>query len=161
MITFALVETNNLKYAWSRSDLHYRYAYMHMDRCMGENVAMKNFRILVVDDDPDITLTFKTGLEQNGFTVDTFNDPLDAISSFMAGVYDLVLLDIKMPRMNGFELHNELKMIDNKLRACFITSFVAYYQSLKEMFSTPEISCFIKKPIEMNDLIKKIKSELE
>lgn len=63
--------------------------------------------------------------------------------------------------MNGFELHKEIKMIDNKVKVCFITSFVVYYESLKEMFPTAKISCFIKKPIEIDQLVKKIRAELE
>jgi len=55
-------------------------------------------RILVVDDDPDITLTFRIGLEKNGFVVTVFNDPLKALSTFRAGLYDLLLLDVRMPK---------------------------------------------------------------
>jgi DNA-binding response OmpR family regulator len=64
---------------------------------------LKN-RILIVDDEPDIAQVLKMGLEDNGFAVDAYNDPLDAISNFEVGSYDLLLIDIKMPKMNGFEL---------------------------------------------------------
>ncbi len=103
---------------------------------------------------------YKTGLEQNGFLVDAFNDPIQALLSFKAGKYDLVLLDIKMPRMNGFELHREIQKIDVEVKVCFITAFVAYYESLKEIFDMPNIHCIIKKPIEISNLIEKIMDEL-
>jgi len=66
-----------------------------------------------------------------------------------------------MPRMNGFELYRELQKIDDKVRACFITAFVAYYESLKEIFDMPNIHCIIKKPIDIKNLIEKIMDELE
>jgi two-component system, OmpR family, response regulator ChvI len=90
-------------------------------------------RILIVDDDPDITLTFRIGLEKNGFVVTIFNDPLKALSTFRAGLYDLLLLDVRMPRMNGFELYREIEKVDNP-KVCFITAFVVYYESLAENF---------------------------
>ena len=70
----------------------------------------KKRRILVVDDEPDMTLLFKMALESYGsFTVSTFNDPLIALSNFKAGLYDLIILDIKMPKMDGFDLYHEIK----------------------------------------------------
>ncbi|MGA7900643.1 MAG: response regulator, partial [Nitrososphaeraceae archaeon] len=63
---------------------------------------MKN-RILLVDDEPDIALAFRIGLEDNGFRVDAFDNPLKALSNFKADLYDLLLLDIKMPKMSGIE----------------------------------------------------------
>jgi DNA-binding response OmpR family regulator len=90
-------------------------------------------------------LIYKAGLQQNGFLVDAFNDPVQALLSFKAGKYDLVLLDIKMPRLSGFELHREIQKIGGKVKVCFITAFVAYYESLKEIFDMPNIQCIIKK----------------
>ena len=68
----------------------------------------KKKRISLVDDEHDIALAFKISLENNGFTVDAFNDPEEALSNFKAGLYDLLLIDIKMPKMNGFELYREI-----------------------------------------------------
>src|SRR5919112_746897 len=79
--------------------------------------------ILIVDDEPDITSSLKMGLEYNGFEVHTFNDSIEALSNFKAGLYDLVLLDIKMPKMNGFELCQEIKKEDEKVKVCFLTAF--------------------------------------
>jgi two-component system, OmpR family, response regulator ChvI len=102
-------------------------------------------RILIVDDDPDITLTFKMGLENYGFAVTVFNDALKALSKFTARLYDFALLDVRMPKMNGFELYREIDKIDHNMKACFMTAFVVYYESLKEIFPTAEVGCFIKK----------------
>jgi DNA-binding response OmpR family regulator len=117
-------------------------------------------RVLIVDDDPDITLTLKFGLEKSGFVVTVFNDPLKALSEFSAGLYDLILLDVRMPKMNGFELSKEIEKIDDNPKVCYITSFVVYYESLKEIFQTAKVCCFIKKPIEIGKLVDKIVEEL-
>ncbi|MDQ6863124.1 MAG: response regulator [Thermoproteota archaeon] len=118
-------------------------------------------RIFLVDDDLDITLTFQRGLDNIGFVVDAFNDPLDALLKFKKGFYDLILLDIKMPGMNGFELYQELQKIDNRPKVCFITSFVVYYETLREIFPTLKVCCFIKKPIEIDELAQRLERELE
>lgn len=94
-----------------------------------ENRVAQRARIFLVDDETEILIFYNRGLEQNGFLVDAFNDPLQALLAFKASKYDLVLLDIKMPRMNGFELHMEIQKIEVKV--CFITAFVVYYESLK------------------------------
>ena len=81
-------------------------------------------RILMVDDEPDITLTLKTALEESGFfQVDAFNDTESAISEFRSGVYDLALLDIRMPKMDGFQLYRKLMEIDNKIKICFFDCY--------------------------------------
>ena len=79
----------------------------------------KKKRILLVDDEIDVNYTFETVLEENGFMVDSFDNPVLALNNFKAGLYDLVLLDIKMPAMDGFKLYEEMKKIDNNLRSAF------------------------------------------
>jgi DNA-binding NtrC family response regulator len=87
-------------------------------------------RILAVDDDSDITLTVKVGLEDSGlFEVDTFNDPELALSSFRPGLYDLVLVDMRMPKMFGHELYDKMKKIDGKLKVCFMTATYQNYEA--------------------------------
>ena len=120
----------------------------------------KKKRILLVDDEHDITFSLRIGLENNGFAVDIFNDPEEVLSNFKAGLYDLLLIDIKMPKMNGFELYREIEKIDNKAKVCFITAFEVYYKSLRELFPTIKVDCYIKKPITTDDLVQRIKSEL-
>jgi DNA-binding response OmpR family regulator len=122
---------------------------------------MKRSRILVVDDDADITLTLRVGLEENGFAVDFFNDPKNALANYKPHVYDFMLIDVKMPRMNGFELYREIQKIDKNVKVGFITGFSVYYESLKEVFPIDEdISFFIKKPIEIGTLVKRIQAEM-
>jgi DNA-binding response OmpR family regulator len=125
-----------------------------------KDLVQRKTRIFLVDDERDILIFYKTGLEHNGFLVDAFNDPVQALLSFKTGEYDLVILDIKMPRMNGFELHREILKRDGKVKVCFITAFVSYYESLKEIFGMPNIHCIIKKPIDIRNLIEKIMNEL-
>jgi len=127
---------------------------------------MKN-RILIVDDEDDINLLFKMVLEDNGYKVDTFNDPLAALQNFTAGSYDLLLLDIKMPKMNGFELFQKIKMIDDNVKICFLTvTKINYDEFRKKVDSTATIeddieNCCIIKPIENEELIKRLKTQLE
>src|SRR5918911_4254840 len=109
---------------------------------------LKKKKILLVDDEPDITSSLKTGLEDSGFAVDTFNDAVLALSNFKAGMYDLVLLDVKMPQINGFELYEKIREIDSKVKGCFITAHEVYYQSLREIFPDTDVDCYVK-PIDI------------
>lgn len=122
-------------------------------------------RILFVDDDYDILITIKKCLEDNNndFIVDTFSNPLEVISAFQPELYDLILIDIKMPKMNGFELYQELrKKADNlEIRACFITAYEIYYETLKSEFPELNVGCFISEPIESVNLVKRIREELQ
>jgi DNA-binding response OmpR family regulator len=120
---------------------------------LGDNTSL-------VDDEHDITFSIRIGLENNGFAVDAFNDPQEALSNFRAGLYDLLLIDVKMPKMNGFELYREIEKIDNKAKVCFITAFEVYYKSLRELFPTMNVDCYIKKPITTDELVERIKMEL-
>ena len=113
-------------------------------------------RILLVDDELDINTVVKKGLERVGYKVRAFNNPLDALSKFEAGSYDVALLDIRMPSMNGFELYKKLREIDSKIKVCFITAFEMYEEEFKKLFPSYEVRCFIKKPIKLTDLIVEI-----
>ena len=114
-------------------------------------------RILIVDDDPDITLALKTVLEDNGYRVYVFNDPTDAVSNFkQRGMYDLLIIDLVMPNMDGFEFYEKVKKIDNKVKACFITAYDIYSEALREIYPDYEIDCFMKKPIQNEDLLRKV-----
>jgi DNA-binding response OmpR family regulator len=113
-------------------------------------------RILLVDDESDITFSFSIGLEDSGFNVDTFNHPLKALSNFRSGSYELVILDIKMPEMGGIDLCKEIRKIDNNVRICFLTAFDSRYEEFRHYSE-----CFIRKPITIDDLVEKIKKELK
>ena len=140
---------------------------------MTTNNTNNNNRILLVDDELDITTVFTLGLEDNGFEVDAFNDPIQALSDFKTGLYDLALIDYKMPNMDGFELYREIRKIDERVKVCFITAFEAYHEELKKKFQGSlnlsredkqeeevDLQCFIQKPIDIDDLVKRIKEEL-
>ena len=118
-------------------------------------------KILVVDDEPDITSSIKNGLQRKGFEVDTYNDPTDALSNFKPDTYDLLLIDIRMPKMNGFELYREVKKKSSDVRICFFTAFEVYYDEFRKMFPNLEVKCFIRKPITISDLVTHINTELE
>jgi CheY-like chemotaxis protein len=124
-------------------------------------LGAKKRRILIVDDDPDITKTFGLVLEDSGlYEVDTYNEPLIALENFRPNFYDLALLDIKMPQMNGFELSIKIEKIDNKIRVCFISAYNVEDKALKEKYPSLQIKCFLPKPIAVSDLIKRLEIEL-
>jgi two-component system, OmpR family, response regulator ChvI len=128
-----------------------------------EPAKIERRRILAVDDDPDTTLAVKVGLESSSgvFEVNTFNDPELTLSSFRPGLCDLVLLDFKMPKMNGYELYDKIKKIDNKVKLCFLSATYVNYEEARKAFPSLQIECFIQKPVEIKDLIRRINAELE
>ena len=122
-------------------------------------------RIFLVDDDYDHTITFKMGLELAGFEVDAYNDSVKALSKFKPDYYDLLLIDIKMPKIDGFELYEKIREIDNKVKVWFITAYETYHKVLKEVLSTSKGETspgpVIEKPIEIDKLVKQIRTELD
>jgi DNA-binding response OmpR family regulator len=113
--------------------------------------------ILVVDDEPDLTLLCGLALEYYGFKVYTFNDPQEALSNYKPGYYDLVILDIKMPKMDGFRLYDEIKKKDQKAKVCFLTASELYYEEFrKREYDAIDKSLFIRKPIDNEELIKEV-----
>jgi CheY-like chemotaxis protein len=126
-----------------------------------DSIPTNSEHILLVDDEEDIARLFKRALERAGFIVDMYNDPLQSLSNYRTGIYDLLLLDIKMPEMNGFELYKRIKQIDDNSKICFMTAFEEYYDEFREIFpDLKDKECFIRKPISINDLIKSVKSHL-
>jgi DNA-binding response OmpR family regulator len=116
-----------------------------------------NNRILIVDDEPDLTKVSTLALEYHGFKVDTFNDPQEALSKFKPGSYDLIILDIKMPKMDGFELYHEIKKKDNNAKVCFLTASELYYEEFRNKeYRALDRNLFIRKPIDNEDLVKEI-----
>ena len=126
-------------------------------------------RILIVDDDPDITFTFKKAFEESNriggnktsFHLNTYNDPLEALSEFKSDFYDLMLIDINMPKMNGFDFCVKALEMDINPRVCFMSSALINQEALREQYPSLSIGCFIKKPVSMENLIKRVKAELE
>jgi DNA-binding response OmpR family regulator len=117
-------------------------------------------RLMVVDDEADIAFTLKLELELSGFLVDVFNDPKIALSHYKPDYYDLILLDVKMPVMNGFEIYPELQKKDKNVKACFVTADELYYESLKTESPNLNVGCLFRRPIGMDDLVKRINEEL-
>ncbi len=110
-----------------------------------KNVSSKGKKIMIVDDEPDITSMLKIVLEDNGFA---------ALKYYKASLYDLLILDIKMPEMDGFELYDEIKKIDDKMKVCFLTASEMYYNKLrKDKYYSLHKDLFIQKPIENEELV--------
>jgi CheY-like chemotaxis protein len=119
-------------------------------------------RILVVDDEPDITLTLKAGLEIVGlFDVDAFNDPESALESFKPDFYALILIDIMMPKISGFELYEQLKKVDPDIKVCFLTASEMYYERNRGIeHCALNKDLFLQKPISTNDLIMEVNKKI-
>ena len=126
-------------------------------------------RILIVDDDPDITFTFKKAFEEANrisgnkisFHVNTYNDPLLALSEFKPDFYDLMLVDIIMPKMNGFDFCVKVFEVDLNPKVCFISSALINQEALKEQYPSLSFGCFIEQPITIDSLIRRVEAELE
>ena len=116
-------------------------------------------RILLVDDDLDNSTMFGLGLEDDGFEVDVYNDPELALSAFKPNFYDLLVLDIRMPKMNGYELYDKIRKKDDKVKTCFLTASVdGYIEEYRPNFAPSDSTdCFLTKPITIDDLVKKVK----
>ena len=125
-----------------------------------ERKKKKRKKILFVDDDPDITWLSKTALERNGFEVQTFETPISALENFKPGSYDLLLLDIKMRDMDGFELYDKLRKMDNNISVCFLTAASEYYGNYKQRYPWLAKECFITKPVAFERLVNTINSVL-
>src|ERR671933_857601 len=122
------------------------------------NTDSKKKRILIVDDETDINYTFEAVLEENGFVVDSFENPVLALNNFKPDLYDLVLLDIKMPEMDGFKLYEEMKKVDNEFKVCFLTASEMFYEQYRPAHSiiTSEDYPVMQKPIKNEELIKEV-----
>jgi two-component SAPR family response regulator len=124
-------------------------------------------RILIVDDEKDITLAFKVGIEDSNTYTDrkievyTCNNPLIALSEFKPNFYDLLLVDIEMPHMNGFELSEKILAIDINVKVCYMSSAEINREALREIYPALSLGCFIRKPVTIDYLVKRIMSELD
>ena len=140
-------------------------------------------RILIVDDEPDISFTLKIILEENGFKeVDVYNEPLLALQNFKSCVYSLLITDVAMPRMDGFELYKHVKKIDDRIKVVFVTASEINYEALNELSQVDQLDIsddehtatlqdgrkgdeerihFIRKPVEIKEFIQKVTKELQ
>jgi len=117
-------------------------------------------KILLVEDEQDIATVLDMVLEEGGYEVDCFSDPVLALKNFRARSYDLVILDIKMPEMDGIELSQQIKKIDNAVKVCFLTASELYYEEFRKEIGLEEPTLdkdlFLRKPIQNEDLMKEI-----
>ncbi len=159
------IRVGNTKYRAPRISCHLTIANKIYDKtittlhlqAIKKNLSKKiKKRILIVDDEPDVNLLFKIVLEENGFVVDSYNEGLIALENFKADMYDLLILDIKMPTINDFDLYTKIRKIDKNIKICFLTAGDINYRSLKGTFPTLDENQFIRKPIENIELIKQI-----
>lgn len=125
-------------------------------------------RILVVDDEPDVALTFKVGLEdyfqdneRRRFEVHTYNNSVLALSEFKPHFYDLMLVDVYMPKMNGFQLCEKILELDANVRVCFMSAAEINTEALREVYPKLGFGCFMKKPVEVEYLAKRLLAELD
>jgi two-component system response regulator ChvI len=122
-------------------------------------MVSNNNRIFIVDDESDTCLALEKILEENGFKVDKFTDPFLALKNFKADFYGMLILDIKMPKMNGFELYKQIKRIDTKVKTMFLTALTElqeYAVFRKEVYPKLGERHFVSKPIENEDLVKRV-----
>ena len=120
-------------------------------------------RILLVDDDPDANLSLSILLRDRGFDVDSFTSPSDALKYFRRNYYDLLVLDVRMPNMDGFELYRAIREVDTKSKICFFTAAeIDNYRvaELEDMMEELGEECFISKPIENNEILCRINTIL-
>jgi DNA-binding response OmpR family regulator len=119
-------------------------------------------KILLIDDEPDITRILKLGLEKRGFEVETYGEPVLALSSFKPNSFDVAIFDFRLPKMSGFELFQEFKKLDNRAMVCFLTAYdVEADEDGKLLLADHRVKGFLKKPIEISELVRKIRHILE
>jgi DNA-binding response OmpR family regulator len=127
-----------------------------------DNYKKNKRKILFVDDEPDIIYSIKRLLEDNEFVVDTYTDPTLALSNFKPRLYDLLLLDIKMPKMSGLDLYQKIKEIDSNVKICFLTASELFYEEYRRLDAYPSLDkvYFVQKPFRSEELIHKLNSIL-
>ena len=127
-------------------------------------MAQEKKRILIVDDEKDVGKTFKMILENYGFITDFFTDPALALEKFEPNLYNLTILDIKMPKINGFELYDRLKSIDSNIKTIFISA-LSYLKSYNAQSSKVQPlkgeRHFIKKPVSNKELLEQVYSMVD
>jgi DNA-binding NtrC family response regulator len=128
---------------------------------VGSHGDVTAYKLLVVDDEPDIASTLAKGLSQKGHQVDAFSDCMIALSKFRPNYYDLSIIDIRMPGMNGFELYRRLKAKDPNLKVAFMTAFEIYRNEFEKVLPKYDVRTFITKPVTINRLDSIIREALK
>jgi len=125
-----------------------------------ENAA-ETPRVMVVDDEPDMVRVMKYGLAKKGYDVTAFTDPLQALDHFRPGQYNVVLLDIRMPKIDGIELYRRIRAIDSEVVICFVSAYEQYKRQFEIAYPQEQSGCFIPKPVRMDNLAAIISSRIE
>jgi DNA-binding response OmpR family regulator len=135
---------------------------MRLDQSTANDDDKRNRKILLIDDEPDIIYSIKKVLEINEFVVDSYNDPTMALSNFKPGLYDLLLLDIKMPKIDGFDLCQKMKEIDSNVKTCFLTASELFYEEYRRLDAHLRLDkeYFIQKPCRNEELIRTLNERL-
>ena len=129
--------------------------YCIINQRIGIVSTIKNKRIMIIDDDKDITNLFSIFLEYNGYSVNAYTNPLEAINNFRKNSHDLIILDLKMPMMDGMTLYHKIKEIDNNVIICFTTAYINYIEDLRKgVIDIDKIVLY--KPVLLKDLKNKI-----
>ena len=127
---------------------------------MSSDKTMQEMKVLLVDNEPDVTYAIRTVLEDNGFEVDSFSDPVLVSETYKSNYYDLVILDIKMPKMDGFQLYDCIRQKDRKTKICFLTASEMFYESLRQarnlLGDVLGEQYFIQKPIKTDELVRRL-----
>jgi DNA-binding response OmpR family regulator len=112
-------------------------------------------KIMIIDDDKDITNLFSIFLEYNGYIVDAYTNPVEAFNNFRKNSHDLIVLDLKMPKMDGLTFYHKIKEIDGKVIICFTTADINYIEDLrKDIINIDKIVLY--KPVLLKNLKNKI-----
>ena len=127
-----------------------------------DNTSIKNKRVMLVEDEDDIVMLFEMILGSDAeLKIDSLTEPFAALNNFISGLYDLIMIDVTMPKMNGFELYYKIRKLDDKVKVCFLTAGEMYEEEIrKETFPELDTNCFIRKPIANQDLIQRVKDIL-
>ena len=117
-------------------------------------------RVLLVDDEKDLGKLFKKILEQNDIMVDFFSNPIEALEHFRPGYYNLIILDIRMPQMNGTQLYAEIRKLDSKVPVCFISAYEMTIEELRQIIPDYISNCLMSKPIQKQTLVNRVQDVL-
>jgi CheY-like chemotaxis protein len=125
-------------------------------------IDQRRKKILLVDDEPDMTAMLKMALENAGFTIDTFNDPLLVLKSFKPNLYDLIVLDVMMPKMDGIELCNRLKEVDPGIKVCFLTASNEIFREklIKDKHCELDRHLCLEMPLPLNRIVEEINKRI-
>lgn len=152
--------TNKLNYFRNLDSLNQPIRQNQLEQI--DNTTIKNKRVMLVEDEDDIVMLFEMILGSDAeLKIDSFTEPFAALNNFISGLYDLIMIDVTMPKMNGFELYYKIRKLDDKVKVCFLTAGEMYDEEIrKETFPELDTNCFIRKPIANQDLIQRVKDIL-